>query len=79
VLYPQNDDRIVTMDAVTSLHPVYIYSAPIRVIFKRALELQYNYQLSLIDPRDAIVLQTERDDYFDKPVVERRSSEVLST
>ena len=24
MLYPQNDDRIVTMDHVTSLHPKYI-------------------------------------------------------
>ena len=31
------------------------------------------YQLSLIDPRDGIVLQTELDDYCDKLVVERRS------
>ena len=37
------------------------------------------YQLSLIDPRDEIVLKIELDDYCDKLVDERRSSEVLST
>ena len=26
MLYPQNGDRIVTTDSVTSLHPVYVYS-----------------------------------------------------
>ena len=31
------------------------------------------YQLSLIDPRDGIVLQTELDDYCDKLVDEHRS------
>ena len=36
-------------------------------------------QLSLIDPRDGTVLQKELDDYCDRLVVERRSSEVLST
>ena len=39
----------------------------------------YNCQLSLTDPRDGIVLQTELDDYCDKLVVDRLSSEVLST
>ena len=37
------------------------------------------YQLSLIDPRDKIVLWTELDDLCDKLVVECRSSEKLST
>ena len=37
------------------------------------------YQLSIIDPRDGTVLQTELHDYCDKLVDERRSSEVLST
>ena len=37
------------------------------------------YQLSLIDPREGIVLWTELDDYCDKLVDDRRSSEVLST
>jgi len=32
------------------------------------------YQLSLIDPRDGTVLQTELDDRCDKLVDERRSS-----
>jgi len=32
-----------------------------------------------MDPRDGTVLKTELDDYCDKPVEERRSSEVLST
>jgi len=36
-------------------------------------------QLSLMDPRNGILLYTELDDYCDKLVVERRSSEVLST
>ena len=33
------------------------------------------YQLLLIDPRDGIILQTELDDYCDKLVDERRSSD----
>ena len=37
------------------------------------------HQLSLIDPRDGTVLQTELDDYSDKLVDERRSAKVLST
>ena len=41
--------------------------------------IHYNkYQLSLIDPRDGIVLKTELDDHCDKLAVDRRSSEVLS-
>ena len=37
------------------------------------------YQLSVIDPRDGIMLQTELDDHRDKLAVDGRSSEVLST
>ena len=38
------------------------------------------YQLSLVDPRDRIVLQTDLDDHpWKTTAVERRSSEVLST
>jgi len=37
------------------------------------------YQLSLMDPRDGIVLLTERRHYCDKLVLDCRSSEVLST
>ena len=40
---------------------------------------QLQYQLSLIDPRDGIVLSTELDDHCDKQAVDRRSSDVLST
>jgi len=43
------------------------------------LHYTYNYQLSLIDPRDGIVQKTALDDQCDKLAVERRSSEVLST
>ena len=39
----------------------------------------HKYQLSLIDPRDGIVLYTELNDRCDERVVDCRSSEVLST
>ena len=29
MLYPQNGDRIVTIDSVTSLHPVYMCIGPV--------------------------------------------------
>ena len=44
-----------------------------------SVTITYRCQLSLIDPRDEIVLQTKLDDYCDKLVDERWSSEVLST
>ena len=40
----------------------------------------YKYQLSLMDPRDGIVLQTELCDHCDKLAVDRRTRrQVLST
>jgi len=42
-------------------------------------EKQVDYQLSLIDLRDAFMLQTEPDDYCDKLAVDCRSLEILST
>ena len=36
MLYPQNGDRIVTTDSVTSLHPVYKFLAESWQVFKAA-------------------------------------------
>jgi len=45
MLYPQNGDRIVAVDSVTSLHPVYIYIryTPFRVGY--SLPLRTNVTL----------------------------------
>jgi len=49
-LYPQNDDRIVTADSVTSLHPMYI-------VFKIKTQLKRRL-LQTIYSQSAVQLQT---------------------
>ena len=56
---------------------IYDYSKFPRFVATQSI--RNKYQLSLIDPRDRTVLWTELDDHCDKLVVERRSSEALST
>jgi len=44
VLYPQNGDRIVAIDSVTSLHPVYITQHSFSILTQR-------FQITLDDRR----------------------------
>ena len=63
MLYPQNDDRIVAIDTVTSLHPMSLVSTYDRTVAWRAFsataELRVQYEqneFTLADQRNYIII-----------------------
>ena len=63
MLYPQNDDRIVAIDTVTSLHPMSLVSTYDRTVARRAFsataELRVQYEqneFTLADQRNYIII-----------------------
>ena len=65
MLYPQNDDRIVAIDTVTSLHPMSLVSTYDRTVARRAfsataelgLRVQYEQnEFTLADQRNYIII-----------------------
>jgi len=47
MLYPQNGDRIVTIDSVTSLHPMYYRSAQCRRLANTTNDLCGSYAITV--------------------------------